>query len=175
MPQGGTIFRSCGIVGRLSHQPATSRAHRWPPSALTAEAKTYLVDAATGAGSLPPPRPRVCLAGAGVAGHRGRLCRPPMRQCGFDGVETHGPTVTCSTSSSKTAATSATMPGAAASRTACAWCAKWCRPSPPPSVRAGGLRISPVSPANSIHDSAPQPLFEHLLRCLRRWGWPTST
>ena len=33
-----------------------------------------------------------------------------------------------------------------------------------------GLRISPVSPANGIHDSAPQPLFEHLLRCLAPLG-----
>lgn len=38
-----------------------------------------------------------------------------------------------------------------------------------------GLRISPVSPANGIHDSAPQPLFEHLLRCLAPLGRPTST
>ena len=29
-----------------------------------------------------------------------------------------------------------------------------------------GLRLSPVTPANDIHDSNPQPLFEHLARQL---------
>ncbi len=91
--QGGTIFAQLWHVGRVSHtslQPAGGAPVA--PSALTAEAKTYLVDAATGAGSFAATSaPRALLAQElpGIVADFAQAARH-ARQCGFDGVEIHG-------------------------------------------------------------------------------------
>ena len=172
--QGGTIFAQLWHVGRVSHtslQPAGGAPVA--PSALTAEAKTYLVDAATGAGSFAATSaPRALLAQElpGIVADFAQAARH-ARQCGFDGVEIHGANgylldqFLKDGSNQRDDAWGGSIDNRV--RLVCEVVQ-----AVTAAIGAGrvGLRISPVSPANGIHDSAPQPLFEHLLRCLAPLG-----
>ena len=172
--QGGTIFAQLWHVGRVSHtslQPAGGAPVA--PSALTAEAKTYLVDAATGAGSFAATSaPRALLAQElpGIVADLAQAARH-ARQCGFDGVEIHGANgylldqFLKDGSNQRDDAWGGSIDNRV--RLVCEVVQ-----AVTAAIGAGrvGLRISPVSPANGIHDSAPQPLFEHLLRCLAPLG-----
>ena len=172
--QGGTIFAQLWHVGRVSHtslQPAGGAPVA--PSALTAEAKTYLVDAATGAGSFAATSaPRALLAQElpGIVADFAQAARH-ARQCGFDGVEIHGANGYLLDQFLKDGSNQRddAWGGSIENRVRLV-----CEvvQAVTAAIGAGrvGLRISPVSPANGIHDSAPQPLFEHLLRCLAPLG-----
>ena len=172
--QGGAIFAQLWHVGRVSHtslQPGGGAPVA--PSAIASKAKTYVLDAASGAGCfVDTSEPRALDAHElpGIVADFAQAARN-ARQCGFDGVEIHSANGYLLDQFLKDGSNQRTddWGGSIENRTRLvldvvrAVCA---------AIGADrvGLRISPVSPANGIHDSAPQPLFEHLLRALAPLG-----
>ena len=172
--QGGAIFAQLWHVGRVSHtslQPGGGAPVA--PSAIASKAKTYVLDAASGAGCFvdtSEPRALDAQELPGIVADFAQAARN-ARQCGFDGVEIHSANGYLLDQFLKDGSNQRTddWGGSIENRTRLvldvvrAVCA---------AIGADrvGLRISPVSPANGIHDSAPQPLFEHLLRALAPLG-----
>lgn len=169
--RGGKIVVQLWHVGRISHnalqpggQPPVA------PSAIQAQAKTYLIDA-NGQGSFAPTSlPRALRADElpGIVADYRRAVRAAI-DAGFDGVEIHAANgylidqFLRSGSNHRTDAYGGSIENRArflfevveaiadeigAERT--------------------GIRLSPVTPANDASDPEPQPLFEHVVRGLAR-------
>lgn len=169
---GGTIVVQLWHVGRISHttlQPGQGAPVA--PSAIRAQARTYLVDA-QGKGRFADT--------SGPARWRWTSCRASWRTTGAPrgprstmvstGSSCMPPMATCWTSSCARAATIATTRTAARSRTGRGCCCGRSMRSAPRSAPIASASGSPVTPANDAHDDQPQPLFEYVLRELARRG-----
>ena len=172
---GGRMVAQLWHVGRVSHdllqpdfQPPVA------PSAILANTKTYLIDDATGQGKLVPtsmPRalrqeeiPSIVHAFAVAA-------REAVKTAGFDGVEIHASNGYLLDQFLKTGANQRRddYGGSIENR---ARLTLECTRAVIDAVGRGktGIRISPVTPANDIHDVDPQPLFNYLLEQLAPLG-----
>ena len=172
--QGGKIVCQLWHVGRVSHhilQPGN--ADPVAPSAIRAEAKTYVFNEQGQGHFTPVSAPRAL--------HRHEIpqivhdyaaaARNAVKSAGFDGVEIHGANGYLLDQFLKSGANHRTddYGGRIAHRArlmlevARAVC---------DAVGADrvGIRLSPVTPANDIVDADPQPLFEHLMRQLAPLG-----
>ena len=147
-------------VGRVSHcslQPGN--AATVAPSALRAQAKTYVVDAATGQGQFAHIVPRALKAEElpDIVHHYAAAAYSAVHTAGFDGVELHGANGYLLDQFLKgLGPTSAATTTAAPLPTVYAWRWKSCAPWSRPLAAAVGIRLSPVTPSNDIYDSHPQ-------------------
>lgn len=173
--QGGKIVTQLWHVGRVSHcslQPGN--AAPVAPSALRAQAKTYVVDAATGQGQfVPTSSPRALKAQElpDIVHHYAAAARNAVRTAEFDGVELHGANGYLLDQFLKDGANQRRddYGGAIANRVRLTL--EVVR-AVVEAVGGGrvGIRLSPVTPSNDIYDSHPQPLFEHLAQQLAPLG-----
>lgn len=171
---GGKIFSQLWHVGRVSHTSLQPEgAAPVAPSALTAATKTYLIDPVTRQGSfVAASAPRAlqaqelpAIVEAFAAAARNAV------QAGFDGVEIHGANGYLLDQFLKDGSNQRSDEWGGSVENRVRFVIQVVR-AVADAIGAGkvGLRISPASPANGIHDSAPQPLFEHLLRQLAPLG-----
>ena len=173
--RGGKIVTQLWHVGRVSHtalQPEGGAPVA--PSAVRAQSQTYLVDAASGQGQfVPTSEPRALAAEElpDIVHAFAAAARNAVQTAGFDGVEIHGangyllePLLNDGANQRKD-----DHSGGIANRVRLM--VEVTR-AVADAIGGGrvGIRLSPVTPANDIRDSDPQPLFEHLARELAPLG-----
>ncbi|NNM72270.1 alkene reductase [Enterovirga aerilata] len=161
---GGRIVIQLWHVGRVSHvslQP--DGAAPVAPSAIPARTRTYIE---SGFAEVSPPRELAIEEIPGIVRDFARAAER-AREAGFDGVEIHGANgylldqFMKDGANRRTDAYGGSIENRArftlevAEAVAKAW-----------SPGRVGIRLSPVTPANGIADSNPQPLFEHVARKL---------
>ena len=172
--QGGKIVCQLWHVGRVSHhilQPGN--ADPVAPSAIRAEAKTYVFNEQGQCHFTPVSAPRAL--------HRHEIpqivhdyaaaARNAVKSAGFDGVEIHGANGYLLDQFLKTGANQRTddYGGKIENR------ARLMLEVTRAVIDAVGhdrvgIRLSPVTPANGIDDAEPQPLFDYLIRQLAPLG-----
>ena len=172
--QGGKIVCQRWHVGRVSHpilQPGN--ADPVAPSAIRAEAKTYVFNEQGQGHFTPVSAPRAL--------HRHEIpqivhdyaaaARNAVKSAGFDGVEIHGANGYLLDQFLKTGANQRTddYGGKIENR------ARLMLEVTRAVIDAVGhdrvgIRLSPVTPANGIDDAEPQPLFDYLIRQLAPLG-----
>ena len=173
--RGGKIVTQLWHVGRVSHtalQPEGGAPVA--PSAVRAQSQTYLVDAASGQGQfVPTSEPRALAAEElpDIVHAFAAAARNAVQTAGFDGVEIHGANGYLLDQFLKDGANQRKddYGGGIANRVRLM--VEVTR-AVADAIGGGrvGIRLSPVTPANDIRDSDPQPLFEHLARELAPLG-----
>ncbi len=171
---GGKMVCQLWHVGRISHhllQPG----HAKPvaPSAIRANAKTYVFDEQGQGHFTPVSEPRALQRGEipAIVHDYAAAARNAVQSAGFDGVEIHGANGYLLDQFLKTGANqrSDDYGGSIENRARLML----------EVVRAVtdaighdrvGIRLSPVTPANDIVDDDPQPLFDYLMRQLATLG-----
>ncbi len=172
--QGGKIVCQLWHVGRVSHhilQPGN--ADPVAPSAIRAEAKTYVFNE-QGVGHFTPtsaPRALHRHEIPGIVHDYAAAARNAVKSAGFDGVEIHGANGYLLDQFLKTGANQRTddYGGKIENR------ARLMLEVTRAVIDAVGhdrvgIRLSPVTPANGIDDAEPQPLFDYLIRQLAPLG-----
>ncbi|WP_287803844.1 alkene reductase [Diaphorobacter sp.] len=173
--RGGKIVTQLWHVGRVSHtalQPEGGAPVA--PSAVRAQSQTYLVDPASGQGQfVPTSEPRALAAEElpDIVHAFAAAARNAVQTAGFDGVEIHGANGYLLDQFLKdgTNQRKDDYGGGIANRVRLM--VEVTR-AVVDAIGGGrvGIRLSPVTPANDIRDSDPQPLFEHLARELAPLG-----
>ena len=173
--RGGKIVTQLWHVGRVSHtalQPEGGAPVA--PSAVRAQSQTYLVDAASGQGQfVPTSEPRALAAEElpDIVHAFAAAARNAVQTAGFDGVEIHGANGYLLDQFLKDGANQRKddYGGGIANRVRLM--VEVTR-AVVDAIGGGrvGIRLSPVTPANDIRDSDPQPLFGHLARELAPLG-----
>lgn len=173
--RGGKIVTQLWHVGRVSHtalQPEGGAPVA--PSALRAQSQTYLVDAATGQGEfVPTSTPRALTAEElpDIVHAYAAAARHAVLSAGFDGVEIHGANGYLLDQFLKDGANQRKddYGGSIPNRARLMLEVTRAVVDAIGGARVG-IRLSPVTPSNDIHDSHPQPLFEYLARHLAPLG-----
>jgi len=171
--KGGKIVVQLWHVGRVSHtelQPGGGKPVA--PSAITAKTKTVLIkDGVPTFVETSAPRALDAAELPGIVHAYAAAARNAVETAGFDGVEIHGANGYLLDQFLKTGsnqrnddyggsipnrarllleATRAVVDAVGGGRT--------------------GIRLSPVTPANDVHDADPQPLFDYVIRQLAPLG-----
>jgi len=168
---GGKIVTQLWHVGRVSHsllQPG--RAAPVAPSAVQAHAKTYVLDPNTGEGQFMHtcmPRALALEELPGTVRAFATAARNAVQSAGFDGVEIHGANGYLLDQFLKDGANHRTDDYGGTIPRRARLMLEVVR-AVADAIGGGhvGVRLSPVTPANDIHDKHPQPLFEYLARHL---------
>ena len=172
--QGGKIVCQLWHVGRVSHhilQPGN--ADPVAPSAIRAEAKTYVFNEQGQGHFTPVSAPRALHRHEipQIVHEYAAAARNAVKSAGFDGVEIHGANGYLLDQFLKTGANQRTddYGGKIENR------ARLMLEVTRAVVDAVGhdrvgIRLSPVTPANGIDDAEPQPLFDYLIRQLAPLG-----
>ena len=159
--QGGRIFIQIWHVGRVSHtllQPGGRKPVG--PSAVRAKGKTFVNNAFT---EISEPRELVLSEIPGIIDDF-RRAAANANEAGFDGVEIHGANGYLLDQFAKDGANKRTdaYGGSIENRARL-----MLEVAKAVSAEAGrertGIRVSPVTPANDISDSNPQPLFDYIV------------
>ncbi|MBR0567093.1 alkene reductase [Azoarcus sp. L1K30] len=169
---GGKIVVQMWHVGRISHtslQPGGGAPVA--PSAITAKAKTYIINPDGSGSFVPTSAPRALDIGElpGIVEDYRRAARAAI-EAGFDGVEVHAANgylidqFLRSGSNHRTDAYGGSIENRARLLVEV-------MEAIVAEIGAGrtGIRISPVTPANDAADPAPAPLFKHVVEQLARW------
>ncbi|MFT4266436.1 MAG: alkene reductase [Xenophilus sp.] len=172
--KGGSIVTQLWHVGRISHDSLQPDG-RPPvaPSAIAASAKTYLTDAQGQGRFVPTSTPRALHAEEipGIVHAYAAAARNAVETCGFDGVEIHGANGYLLDQFLKDGANhrSDNYGGSIENR---ARLLLEVTRAVADAVGHGkvGIRLSPVTPANDIADSDPQPLFDYVVKQLAQLG-----
>ena len=167
--QGGSIVIQLWHVGRISHdslQPDGGAPVA--PSAIAAKSKTYLIE--DGKGRFVPtstPRALDLEELPGIVEDYRRAARAAVGPAGFDGVEVHAANGYLLDQFLKRGANQRTDAYGGSIENRARLLLEVMR-AVTAEVGGGrtGIRLSPVTPANDIHDPEPQPLFEHVVRAL---------
>jgi N-ethylmaleimide reductase len=170
---GGRIVVQLWHVGRVSHvdlqpggQPPVA------PSAITANTRTYLIKNGVG-GFVPTSAPRALDAAElpGIVQDYRRAARNAVTTAGFDGVEVHGANGYLLDQFLKRGANQRTDEYGGSIENRARLLLEVVR-AVVAEVGAGrvGIRLSPVTTANDIHDPEPQPLFDYVIRQLAPMG-----
>ena len=171
--RGGRIVVQLWHVGRVSHvelqpdgQPPVA------PSAVAARTKTFLIR--DGAGTFVETSvPRALDAGElpGIVQAYRLAARQAVDSAGFDGVEVHGANGYLLDQFLKRGANQRTDAYGGSIENRARLLLEVVR-AVAEEVSPGrvGIRLSPVTPANDIHDPEPQPLFDHVIRQLAPLG-----
>jgi N-ethylmaleimide reductase len=164
--KGGKIVAQLWHVGRVSHTSLQADGQApVAPSAITAKTKTYLIhNGQPGFAETSPPRALHTDELPGIVDSYRQAARHAL-EAGFDGVEVHGANGYLLDQFLK-ADTNHRGDGYGGSIENRARLLLQVMRAVVGEIGGGrtGLRISPVTPANDIHDPAPQPLFEHVVR-----------
>jgi N-ethylmaleimide reductase len=170
---GGTIVVQLWHVGRVSHRALQpGGAVPVAPSAVRAKTKTVLFrDGEPVFEPTDEPRALEAHEVALVAPAFAAAAKAAVEVAGFDGVEIHGANGYLLDQFLKTGANHRTddWGGPVANRCRLMLDVAGAVVAAVGGARTG-IRLSPVTPANDIHDEAPQPLFEHLLAQLAPLG-----
>ena len=171
--QGGRIVVQLWHVGRVSHvdlqpggQPPVA------PSAIAAKTKTFLIK--DGAGTfVDTSTPRALDASElpGIVQSYRLAARQAVDTAGFDGVEVHGANGYLLDQFLKRGANQRTDAYGGSIENRARLLLEVVR-AVAEEVSAGrvGIRLSPVTTANDIHDPEPQPLFDYVVRQLAPLG-----
>jgi N-ethylmaleimide reductase len=165
----GRIVVQLWHVGRVSHVELQPHGQKpVAPSAITAKTKTYLIR--DGVGSfVPTSEPRALDAEEipGIVHEYRHAARHAVSTAGFDGVEVHGANGYLLDQFLKTGTNRRADDYGGSIENRARLLLEVMR-AVVGEVGGGrtGLRISPVTPANDIHDDNPQPLFEYVVRQL---------
>ncbi|HEX9719803.1 MAG TPA: alkene reductase [Ramlibacter sp.] len=171
--RGGRIVVQLWHVGRVSHVDLQPQGQKpVAPSAITARTKTYLIK--DGVGSFVPtsePRALDSEELPGIVHDYRHAARHALSTAGFDGVEVHGANGYLLDQFLKTGANRRTDDYGGSIENRARLLLEVMR-AVAGEVGGGrtGLRISPVTPANDIHDENPQALFEYVVRQLAPLG-----
>lgn len=164
--KGGKIVTQLWHVGRISHtQLQPHGAAPVAPSAIRAEANTYLIDADGKGHFAATSEPRALALGEipGIVADYVKAAHAAI-QAGFDGVEIHAANGYLIDQFLKTGANqrSDAYGGSIENR---ARLLLEVVAAISQAIGAGktGIRLSPVTPANGIADADPQPLFNYVL------------
>ncbi len=166
---GGKIAVQLWHVGRVSHtdlQP--DGAAPVAPSAITARTKTVLIREGV-VSYVETSAPRALLAEElpGIVHSYQAAARSAMETAGFDGVEIHAANGYLLDQFLKTGSNRRTDDYGGSIENRARLLLEVVR-TVTDAVGGGrtGIRLSPVTPSNDIHDSDPQPLFEYVVRQL---------
>ena len=165
---GGRIFCQLWHVGRVSHQ--LLQPDNQPPvgpSAIRANTKTYVIDGEGQGGFTPTSEPRALHRHEipGLVHDFAVAARNAVQSAGFDGVEIHGANGYLLDQFLKTGANQRQDDyGGSIANRARLMLEVTRAVADAVGAERTGLRVSPVTPANDIHDVDPQPLFAHLMR-----------
>jgi len=166
--RGGRIFIQLWHVGRISHTSLQPKGGApVAPSALHAKTKTFVGGAFA---DVSEPRALELAEIPGIVDDFRRAAANALK-AGFDGVEIHGANGYLLDQFAKDGANkrSDTYGGSIENRARL-----MLEVSKAVAAEAGadrtGIRISPVTPANDVSDSNPQPLFDHIVDGLSALG-----
>ncbi len=171
--QGGHIVVQLWHVGRISHVSLQAGgAAPVAPSAIAAQAKTFIIE--DGAGRFVPvstPRALELAELPGIVDDYRRAARTARGAAGFDGVEVHGANGYLLDQFLKRGANQRTdaYGGSIENRARLLLEVMQAVVSEIGGGRTG-IRLAPVTLANDIYDPEPQPLFEHVVRALAPLG-----
>jgi len=172
---GGRIVTQLWHVGRVSHhslQPGGGKPVA--PSAVQANAKTYLINEDGSGGFVETSEPRALALDEipGVLDDYRRATKAAIEEAGFDGVEIHaanGYLVDQFLRSGSNQRTDA-YGGSIENRARFLFEVVDAVIEGAGAAGRVGIRLSPVTPANDASDPDPQPLFEHVVRGLASRG-----
>ena len=171
--RGGRIVTQLWHVGRVSHvdlQPGGGAPVA--PSPIAARTKTYLVqDGAGGFVDTSAPRALDASELPGIVDAYVAAARGAVRSAGFDGVEVHAANGYLLDQFLKRGANQREDGYGGSIENRARLLLEVMR-AIVAEVGGGvtGIRLSPVTPANDVHDPDPQPLFEHVVRELAPLG-----
>lgn len=172
---GGCIVTQLWHVGRVSHVSLQPHgAAPVAPSAITAHTRTYILDEDTGAGQFAPTSAPRALARdelpALIASYAS-AAQAAVQTAGFDGVELHGANGYLIDQFLKDGSNHRSDDYGGSMHNRIGFAVQAVR-AVVDAVGGGrvGIRLSPVTPANDASDSAPQALFELLVRELAPLG-----
>ena len=169
--QGGCIVTQLWHVGRVSHVSLQADGgNPVAPSAITAHSRTYIVDPQTGAGQFAAtsaPRALQREELPAIIERFAQAARDAVQVAGFDGVELHGANGYLIDQFLKDGSNQRSDDYGTSPQNRIRFAVQAVQ-AVVDAVGGGrtGIRLSPVTPANDIHDSRPQPLFELLLQAL---------
>jgi N-ethylmaleimide reductase len=167
--RGGKIVVQLWHVGRVSHtalQPGGGKPVA--PSAIAAKTKTVLIkDGVPTFTETSEPRALDAAEIPGIVHAYAVAARNALEASGFDGVEIHGANGYLLDQFLKTGSNKRTddYGGSIENRARLLLEATHAVVAAVGGGRTG-IRLSPVTPANDIHDDDPQPLFDHVVRQL---------
>lgn len=172
---GGKMVVQLWHVGRVSHT-SLQPDHQAPvaPSAIAAKSKTFVIDAATGAGSFvatSTPRALELAELPGIVHDYQSAARNAVEHAGFDGVEIHASNGYLLEQFLKTGSNQRTDDYGGSIPNRARLLLEVTRAIV--DVIGGGkvgIRLSPVTPANDIIDADPQPLFDYVMQQLAPLG-----
>jgi len=171
--QGGKIVTQLWHVGRVSHnelQPAGGQPVA--PSAITAKTKTVLIkDGVPTFADTSEPRALQLSELPGIVHDYERAARYAVQSAGFDGVEIHAANGYLLDQFLKNGSNHREDAYGGGIENRARLLIEVAR-AVVQAVGGGrtGIRLSPVTPANDVHDTDPQPLFEYVLRELASLG-----
>jgi len=171
--QGGKIVTQLWHVGRVSHnelQPAGGQPVA--PSAITAKTKTVLIkDGVPTFADTSEPRALQLSELPGIVHDYERAARYAVQSAGFDGVEIHAANGYLLDQFLKNGSNHREDAYGGSIENRARLLIEVAR-AVVQAVGGGrtGIRLSPVTPANDVHDTDPQPLFEYVLRELASLG-----
>jgi N-ethylmaleimide reductase len=169
----GRIVVQLWHVGRVSHvdlQPGGQKPVA--PSAIAAKTKTYLIQDGVGKFvETSEPRALDATELPGIVQDYRNAARNAVTVAGFDGVEVHGANGYLLDQFLKTGANHRRDAYGGSIENRARLLLEVMR-AVVAEIGGGrtGLRISPVTPANDVHDEQPQALFEYLMRQLAPLG-----
>ncbi|MBX9935169.1 MAG: alkene reductase [Burkholderiaceae bacterium] len=172
---GGKVVVQLWHVGRISHtslQPGNQPPVA--PSAIAAQSKTFIMDAATGQGRFVPtstPRALDVSELPGIVHDYQSAARNAVDSAGFDGVEIHAANGYLLEQFLKTGANQRKDDYGGSIKNRARLLLEVTR-TVAEAVGGSkvGIRLSPVTPANGISDADPQPLFEYVVQHLAPLG-----
>jgi N-ethylmaleimide reductase len=171
--EGGKIVVQLWHVGRVSHtelQPDGGQPVA--PSAITAKTKTVLIkNGIPSFTETSAPRALDAAELPGIVHSYAVAARSAVESAGFDGVEVHGANGYLLDQFLKNGSNKRTDDYGGRIENRARLLLEVTR-AVVDAVGGGktGIRISPVTPANDVHDDNPQPLFEYLMRQLAPLG-----
>jgi N-ethylmaleimide reductase len=171
--EGGKIVVQLWHVGRVSHtelQPDNGQPVA--PSAITAKTKTVLIkDGVPTFVETSAPRALDAAELPGIVHAYAAAARNAVETAGFDGVEIHGANGYLLDQFLKTGSNQRTDDYGGSIPNRARLLLEATR-AVVDAVGGGrtGIRLSPVTPANDVHDADPQPLFDYVIRQLAPLG-----
>jgi len=171
--EGGKIVVQLWHVGRVSHtelQPDNGQPVA--PSAITAKTKTVLIkDGVPTFVETSAPRALDAAELPGIVHAYAAAARNAVESAGFDGVEIHGANGYLLDQFLKTGSNQRSDDYGGSIPNRARLLLETTR-AVVDAVGGGrtGIRLSPVTPANDVHDADPQPLFDYLIRQLAPLG-----
>ena len=171
--EGGKIVVQLWHVGRVSHtelQPDNGQPVA--PSAITAKTKTVLIkDGVPTFVETSAPRALDAAELPGIGHAYAAAARNAVETAGFDGVEIHGANGYLLDQFLKTGSNQRTDDYGGSIPNRARLLLEATR-AVVDAVGGGrtGIRLSPVTPANDVHDADPQPLFDYVIRQLAPLG-----